>query len=289
MTRPSSRIPASGRAALPVIAVFVAFAQISGSEAAPRYLWGPSPSSLDTIVERFTPPAGYRRVASRPGSFAEWLRRLPLKAAGTPVRLHTGRLKANQSIHAAVVDIDVGRRDLQQCADAIIRLRAEYLYSRGEFSEIAFRFTSGDEARFSRWAEGWRPRIRGNRVTWVRRTATGTNRRSFATYLQTVFIYAGTISVRRDLRPVAIRNLRIGDVFVEAGSPGHAVIVVDLAVDDRGRRVMLLAQSYMPAQSLHILRKRRPGTLGAWFRVPDRGTVVTPEWTFRTTDLRRFR
>ncbi|MEM9684496.1 MAG: DUF4846 domain-containing protein [Pseudomonadota bacterium] len=271
-----------------VVSAAVMLAMASGASAAPNYPWAPS-AAADTIADRFTPPPGFRRTAAHPGSYAEWLRGLPLKPAGVPVRLHTGRLKANQSVHAAVIDIDVGRRDLQQCADAIIRLRAEYLYSRRHFSEIAFRFTSGDDARFSRWAQGWRPKVRGNRVTWVKRSATGMGRASFASYLRTVFIYAGTISVRRDLQPIAIRNVNVGDVFVEAGSPGHAVLVVDLAVDGAGRKVMLLAQSYMPAQNFHVLRNLNSSRWGAWYPVPTKGRVVTPEWTFRTTDLRRFR
>lgn len=272
------------RASLPVLAALI----FASPAAAAPYNWLSAPAA-DTIEHRLAPPAGYRRVPVRPGSFGAWLRGLPLKSRGTPVRLHDGRLKGNQSVHVAVVDIDVGRRDLQQCADAIIRLRAEYLYSTGRVGDIAFRFTSGDEARFSRWAAGWRPRIRGNRVAWVRRAPTGTGRASFRSYLRTVFAYAGTISVRRDLGRVSLADLRIGDVFVQAGSPGHAVIVVDLAAGAGGRRAMLLAQSFMPAQNIHILRNPGGGARGAWYPVPFGARLVTPEWTFRASDLRRFR
>jgi len=44
-----------------------------------------------------------------------------------------------------------------------------------------------------------------------------------------------------------------GDVMIRAGSPGHAMLVVDVAEDERGRRIYLLAQSYMPAQDIHIV------------------------------------
>ncbi len=268
-----------------LLAVLAAAASIPSAEAAIGYPWSPA-AGAQTIAQRFAPPAGYRRVAVAPGTYGAWLRDLPLKPAGTPVRLHNGRLKGNQRAHAAVVDIDVGRRDLQQCADAVIRLRAEYLYAAGRMSEIAFRFTSGDEARFSRWAQGWRPRVRGNRVTWERGRPSGTGRASFRAYLRTVFTYAGTISVRRDLWHAGVDDIRIGDVFVQAGSPGHAVLVVDLAENDAGRKVMLLAQSYMPAQDIHVLRN--PKGPGAWYPVRFGAGLETPEWTFRAGDLRRF-
>jgi len=41
--------------------------------------------------------------------------------------------------------------------------------------------------------------------------------------------------------------------MIRAGSPGHAMLVVDVAEDERGRRIYLLAQSYMPAQDIHIV------------------------------------
>ena len=78
------------------------------------------------------PPAGYRRVAAIDSSFAAWLRGLPIKPGKPKVRLYNGETKGNQDAHHAVLDIDTGERDLQQCADALMRLRAEFLRSRFE-------------------------------------------------------------------------------------------------------------------------------------------------------------
>lgn len=259
------------------------------AHAAPKYPWlGQQPGAQSsTIASRFAPPQGYKRVRLRPGSFADWLRHLPLKPDGTRVRLHNGRLKFNQFAHAAVVNIDTGKRDLQQCADAVIRLRAEYLYSHRRFRELRFHFTSGDLTTFERWAAGWRPRIRGNRVSWVKRQPTGTGRASFRRWLRLVYTYAGTISVRREMKPIPLAELQVGDIFVQAGSPGHAVLVVDMVRHARtGARQYLLMQSYTPAQDMHVLRNPKGGV---WYSFPPGQRIVTPEWKFAPGDARRFR
>src|SRR5690242_16861327 len=94
-------------------------------------LYGWPHAQGDDLATRFLPPAGAHRVAVAPGTFAEWLRRLPLLPRGTKVHLYNGAEKPRQDVHAAVVDLDVGTRDLQQCADAVMRLRAEYLRAAG--------------------------------------------------------------------------------------------------------------------------------------------------------------
>jgi len=258
------------------------------AEAARGYSWPREAGAANTIATRFAPTPGFVRVAVAPDSFADWLRHLPLKPAGSPVLHFDGRPKPNQSLHAAVIDIDVGKRDLQQCADAVIRLRAEYLYagSAADRARIAFDFTSGDRVSFARWAEGWRPVVANKRVSWRRNGARGTDRAQFAAYLATIFTYAGSKSLERELAAVGdARKVRGGDVFIQGGFPGHAVIVVDVAVDPGGRHVMLLAQSFMPAQSLHVLKNPNGGV---WYDAAA-GDPETPEWTFRAGHARRFR
>ena len=130
------------------------------------YPWLSQASVTETLASRIPVPPGFERESVSSGSFAEWLRNLPIKKGRPPVYLYNGLLKANQNAHAAVVDIDTGNKDLQQCADAVIRLRAEYLYSKHDIAGIHFDFTSGDTAHFKKWAEGFRPIVQGNRVSW---------------------------------------------------------------------------------------------------------------------------
>ena len=238
-----------------------------------------------TLEERFPPPSGYVRADS--DGFGAWLRRLPLKPGRPQVLLYDGRAKRNQTVHEAVVDLDVGRRDLQQCADAVMRLRAEYLFSNGCADAVAFDFTNGDPARWSDYRQGVRPRIRGNDVDWQKTASPDDSYDNFRRYLDVVFTYAGTLSLERELDAVADpARVEIGDVFIQGGSPGHAVVVADMVENDAGQRRFLLVQSYMPAQEMHVLRS--PNRHSPWYEARSSGALNTPEWRFRYEDLKRF-
>ncbi len=186
--------------------------------------------------------------------------------------------------------MDVGNKDLQQCADAIIRLRAEYFYSKGNYEAIRFNFTSGDEASFKKWAEGYRPVVKGNRVRWHHSETYNASYSKFRNYLDTVFMYAGSHSLSKELQPVRnINDMKAGDVFIEGGFPGHAVIVADMAVNKTtGKKLFLLAQSYMPAQDMHILRNPVNQGQNPWYKINFGQKLYTPEWTFERNQLKRF-
>ncbi len=251
------------------------------------YSWKTDLDSTQSLERRISPPPGFKRVRVKPGSFADWLRHLPLKPGRPPVHLYNGALKGNQSVHVAVVDIDVGNQDLQQCADAIIRLRAEYLFTTPCRDEIAFHFTSGDLARWRDWRTGLRPVVRGSRVSWQKTAGASASYSNFRRYLTTVFTYAGSASLERELVGVPDpTQVQPGNVFIQGGHPGHGVIVVDVAESASGERVFLLAQSYMPAQEIHILHS--PDDTDPWYHARRSGTLNTPEWTFRYSDLKRF-
>lgn len=223
-----------------------------------------------------------------PGSFGAWLRCLPLKPGNPPVTRFDGRPKENQDAHWAVVALDVGTKDLQQCADAIIRLRAEFLWATGRADDVCFTFTNGDPAPWRGWRAGYRPAPRGRDVLWARTAPPDDSYVSFREYLETVFTYAGTLSLERELVPVEDPSRpEVGDVFIQGGSPGHAVLVVDVAEDASGRRWMLLGQSFMPAQDFHVLRNPADAS-SPWYLAQAHGALVTPEWVFRYEDLRRF-
>ncbi|TPG65803.1 DUF4846 domain-containing protein [Hymenobacter nivis] len=256
----------------------------------PAYPWLGQPGRPgQALAARFAVPAGCRRVEAAAGTWGAWLRGLPLRPAGTPARLYNGRLKDRQDVVAAVVDIDVGPTDLQQCADAVIRLRAEYLFALDP-NRVHFHLTTGYDFWFSDYVAGRTFRVVEEEVQPAPKPVETPTHAALARYLVPTFGYAGTLSLRRELEPVLLAEVLPGDVLIHGGAPGHAVLVVDVAENlATGQRFMLLAQSYMPAQSVHVLRNVAEPALGAWFRVqPAAARVATPEWDFASSELGRF-
>lgn len=254
----------------------------------PKYPWLQEYSKADNLLQRFPAPDGFTRIELQPGSFAHWLRGLPLKPGNPPVHYYDGREVDYQRGHAAVIDLDLSNRDLQQCADAIIRLRGEYLWQQGKAQEVGFRFTSGDLSTFSEWAEGMRPIVSGSSVGWEKRAQPDTSYRSFRDYLESIFMYAGTLSLQRDLNKIKRSEARSGDVIIQGGSPGHGVLILDVAEDANGKKMMLLAQSYMPAQDMHVLKNLGEPNLGSWFPLDFHVVLKTPLWVFNENDFYRF-
>ncbi len=251
--------------------------------AAPAAVSWPTRPGDDSIVDRIAPPPGTARVAAE--GYSAWLGMLPLLPAGSPVLAWDGSVvrPGDSADILAVVDLDVGTRDLQQCADSILRLRAEHLWSVGEKAAIAFHFTSGDLLRYTDWASGVRDRVSGSSVQFARTAAPDASYANFRRYEDELFMYAGTRSLARE-GVVATGPVEAGDFVVQAGSPGHALLVLDVAAAG-DRRWVLIGEGYMPAQSFHILR----GPDDGWYPVTADGLTV-PTWpdAFDWSARRRF-
>lgn len=216
-----------------------------------------------TVETRIGLPEGYERVPVKAGSYEDFYRKLPLKPDGTAVYYYNGQ-KKEWSCHVAVYDFPQLKDDLLQCADACMKMRAEYYYSKGEYNKIGFNAESGVYMPFSKYVDGYRLTGSG----WKGGYAKGASREIFDEYLRVVYSYASTRSLAKELLPVKIEDLKIGDVFVKSGSPGHSVFVTDMAVNKKtGQKIMLLGQGYMPAQDLHIVESM--DDVSPWFYVKD--------------------
>lgn len=212
-------------------------------------------------------PEGFERIAAAENSFAVFLRKRELKKDKT-IYLFNGQPKYNQSAQFAVLNISVGNKDLQQCADAVMRLRAEFFYTQNEFEQIVFYDNDNIAYRFSS------PYTRNN----------------FTAYLNRVFGMCGSASLAKHLNPVSdLKEIKPGDVLIRGGFPGHAALVVDVALNTTGKKIYLLAQSYMPAQDIHILNNPCNKSLSPWYDATDDSYLIqTPEYSFTRNELKRW-
>jgi Domain of unknown function (4846) len=237
-------------------------------------------------VSDIAPPTGFKR--DKTTDFGLFLREIKLKKDKT-VYLFDGHLKGNQTAQFAVLDVSVGDRDLQQCADAVMRMRAEFLYAQKQFDLIRFKDGDGFSMDFGKWIKGNRIVFSQNKLSWQTCETCNASRESFTKYLNTVFAFAGTATLAKELKPINnLKDIEIGDVFIKGGSPGHAIIVMDVAVNAEGKKVFLLAQSYMPAQDIHILRNPSNAQLSPWYSTDFGDVLETPEWDFTKEQLKRF-
>lgn len=252
--------------------LLTAFMQCQQSSKSSPTIFMPSVSANEDIIIPFHHigeiplPEGFRRSNVISGSFANWLRLIPLKRNNT-VYLFNRLPKANQHAQFAVMDISVANQDLQQCADAVMRLKAEYLFQQQRYNEIEFR--DNNNVKYNAGS--------------VR------TRQQFDRYLNRVFAYCGTASLERQLIPVVkLDQLKAGDVMIKGGYPGHAMIIVDMATNSAGKNIYLFAQSYMPAQDIHIVKNLTSDKLSPWYEIHEHQEIRTPEWVFTNKSFRKW-
>lgn len=217
------------------------------------------------FISSIPSPAGYQFIKNDSASFANWLLHIELKRDKT-VFLYNGNRKANQSAQFAVLDISTGNKNLQQCADAVMRLRAEYLYEQKRFEEIIFKDNEGTSYQFN----------------------APYNRAHFQQYLERVFGMCGSASLSRQLKHINLTEIKPGDVLIRGGFPGHVVTVINVAVNNKGKKIFMLAQSYMPAQDIHILINPENEKLSPWYEVNDEYNINTPEYIFTRNELKEW-
>jgi hypothetical protein len=228
------------------------------------------------IEQRFMPPSDFQRIAIKKNTFADYLRHLPLKAHGTLLRNYLGDVLDKEDVYIGIVDMDLDRKNLQQCADAVMRLKGEYLFHHNQKHKIAFQLVAT-----------------AKNLSFKNASPNDQSYLAFRKYMRHIFNFANTTSLRNQLIQVPIETMQIGDVFIQKAQNGkrhgHAVIVVDMVENKNGKKLYLLAQSYMPAQDTQILINRSDPKISPWYELDIKQSIIyTPEWTFSSSDLRRF-
>ncbi len=218
-----------------------------------------------TTVGDISTPVGYTRVE---GSYAEFMRSLPLKKRGSKVQLYTGGDARFQFLSTGVIDIPM-LCNSEQCADMTMRLRAEYLFSRGRYSEIRFRDVNGNTLQY----QG------------------GASRKALEKFMKRAYGVCSTFSVSRETTPRPISDVQPGDVLVyparKIEGMGHALIVIDVARN--GKKVAIMcAEGNTPARELHIVRNLNPIRNPWFFFDGDESMLWVSVFHFGKDELRHY-
>ncbi|BAO76252.1 DUF4846 domain-containing protein [Winogradskyella sp. PG-2] len=242
-----------------------------------------------TIRSRVNAPEGYKRIDYRKGSFENYLRNYKLKPFGSKIINYDNSEYYWQRGHIGVLEISVPKNGLQQCADALIRIRSEYLWDNDRKEEIGFKFTSGHYCSWFKYAEGYRPKINGSKVTFHKTATANTSKENFYKYINLIYMYSGTLSLFNELKSIDAKDLKIGDMLIKGGSPGHIVMITDEVVNDKGEKLFLLFQGNTPAQSVHLVKNLEDDIISPWYQLKNDAVIPVSNYTFGSAKFVRFK
>lgn len=256
------------------------------------------------ILSRFNPPEGYERVKVEAGSFAEYLRTYPLKDYGAKAYYYDETRGRGEELVYSDDTSTIGvfkQQDTltrwQQCADTAIMLYAEYLYDKGQYDAISFHFSNGFVCDYASWVQGKRVSISGNKTEWVDKTGDGSAKagdysyETFLKYLDIIYQYANTNSLASEMKKVSPDDLKPGDLLIATLSElkaaaaevsesmaasisyGHAIMIVDMAVNADGDKVYLIAEGNTPATEAAMIEPP-DSSFGVWVHFDEDGRFV---------------
>lgn len=214
-------------------------------------------------------PKGYTRVKC--DGYGNYLRKLKL-TGNKQIHTYKGDIINRRNTYA-VLDIDVGNKNLQQCADAAIRLWAEYLYSIKAYNRIYFHaLSNGNAIRFNTWAKKKR----------------SYSYKTFRNYLDYVYGLCNSTSMWKEMKSIKPQDLRVGDcfIYINEHTYGHVVTVVDMAVNQKGEKIFMVAQSWMPAQQIHIITDE--SSYSPWYKLTENGSYNISGYTMSKKNMKRF-
>ncbi len=202
------------------------------------------PAFSGSITKEIPPPHGYKRVAYPPGSYAAWLRGLPVKE-DKKIRKHDGGKVWGllYRVYAVVKLPLLFTQDLEQCADFSMRFWAEHHKAKGMLNKL-YLFDYGGNKKYFR-----------------------NSKKSFKKFLKWCMAYSNSHSIKKGCRKVEMSDARPGDMFVQnkTGGIGHVSVIVDACENEKGEKLFLVGYSFMPAQEFHIEKAKNKYGKGGWF------------------------
>lgn len=223
------------------------------------------------IFTKFETPTSYKR-SKITTDFGKWLNNISLKNNNVPVYTFDGKRKPNPNVYVGVLDLEQPKKNVQFNTNAIISLRAEFFYRSKKYAEL------DKLVNFSDKLTPYTKYVKGDY--------------SYSKYMEylTYFLENTTPNTIKDfLKSISMKDIQVGDVLFQKGSTkSHAVIVMDMATDNKGDKIIILAQSYYPSQDIQIVANPSNDFISPWYQATE-GVILTPEWRFLSSDLMRFK
>ena len=240
-----------------------------------------------TVQTRIQTPEGFKRTEVEQGSFGEYIRDYKLLPHGTKLPVYDGTTLSSSGA-AAIFDISLGDDGYQQCADSIIRLYSDYYFEKGQYDKITFQFSNGDECSYERWRKGKRMLVFGEHSFEIQGALPDDSEQQYRNYLKEVMNYAGTISLQKESSVISADELKIGDFIC---NDSHVVMVVDVAQNEKGEKIYLFGQSFIPSVCFHIIANGDGEQADAWFTQQQiqKDSFRVGEYSFKKSDIRRWK
>jgi hypothetical protein len=219
-----------------------------------------------TSIKDLNPPQGYKRVKADSNSFAAYLRNLPFVDDSHTVLdfKNSIRVKAGDSSLAAVVPIKILGKRLWQCMDILLVLNTDYLKKKNNSDLIEFPLPEGTLLSWPEWRDGFRPVFSGMQFNKKRNGSYNDSAKNFKRYLNEIFSSSGTQTFFYHYPQVPLNSIKPGDFIVKKGKKGHAVLIIDVAVNDNNEKVALIGQGDTPACQFYLLKNKQGS---AWFKI----------------------
>lgn len=214
-----------------------------------------------TIESYFEIPKDYKRIIQ--SDYHDWIISREINTKDKVKYFDGQTIDGFGTDYKAKFVYDIGKRNLHQCADAVIYNNARYFFDTKQYKKISYTFSHN------------------TRVYSYVKEFNVFNEKTFKKYITMVWGYCGTWSLQEyDTIEVDVKEMQVGDMFLIGGFPGHTMSVVDMIENSEGNKKFMLAQSFMPAQEQHILLNMND----VWF-----DSVNEIPWSFTAKDLRRFK
>ncbi|MCA9256300.1 MAG: hypothetical protein KDA33_11720, partial [Phycisphaerales bacterium] len=224
--------------------------------------------AYEALSDHIAPPDGFDRVLLPSGGFGDWLRHLPIGASTSDIQCANGKSAAQSGDSRVELTIALQpHTNFLGAAGMMVRLRAEHGWGTQSLDRIGFHFTSGQRMSWLAWRNGVRALSDESGPRFEQSGMIDESRDSFCAWIETQLQFTSFDSLLDDTRTVEDGTIAPGDLLLRQGRDGHALIVLDAAIDVEGRVAVLLGSGANPAATFHVLRATEASP---WFVLSDR-------------------